>query len=101
MKTLILLGSALLLLSSCAVKVEPPEPELELAPLVRLENFIVLNNGSVRMGNMSIDALQTEEGARFFQKHRRQIQRLEDRLNDWYHKALRRMTYLRLNNPRE
>lgn len=96
-----LLGCAVVVVwfSSCTVTVEPPE--LELAPLVRLENFIVLNNGSVRIGNMSIDALQTEEGARFLQKHRRQIQRLEDRLNDWYHKALRRMTYLRLNNPRE
>ena len=88
-------------LSGCAAKTEPPEPELELAPLVRLENFISINRSSVRIGNMTIDALQTEEGARYLKANARQIDRLEERLNAWYHKAVRRLTYLRLNNPRE
>lgn len=89
----------LLVLTSCAGKVEPPEPELELAPLVRVENFIDIDHGTITMGNMTINALQTVEGSRFLKKHRRTIQRLEDRLNAYYHKAVRRVTYLRLNNP--
>lgn len=87
----------LLVLTSCAGKVEPPEPEL--APLVRLENFIDITLGTVTIGDMMINGLQTEEGYRFLQKHRRMIQRLEDRLNAYFHKAVRRVTYLRLNNP--
>ncbi|MDE0300731.1 MAG: hypothetical protein OXN17_19000 [Candidatus Poribacteria bacterium] len=99
MKTLILLGSTLLLLPSCAAKLE--EPELKLAPLVRLENFIVLDMGTVTMGHMTINALMTVEGAKYLEDNKRQIRRLEERLNAWYHKALRRLTYLRLNDPRE
>ena len=98
-----LLACALLAiyLSSCAAKVEPPERELELAPLVRMEKFIALGLNTLDIGNMHLIACGTEDGYKFKSSKVtvRRRQRLEDRLNAWYHKALRRLHYLRLNNP--
>ncbi|MDE0300730.1 MAG: hypothetical protein OXN17_18995 [Candidatus Poribacteria bacterium] len=97
--TFILTPLLAIYLTGCAAKLE--EPELDLAPLVRIENFVSFEGSTSKIGSMTVNASPDAESMKYLEDKKRQIARLEDRLNAYYRKALRRLTYLRLNNPLE
>ncbi|MDE0300702.1 MAG: hypothetical protein OXN17_18855 [Candidatus Poribacteria bacterium] len=70
-------------------------PKLDCVP----PPFVVLGDNTVKIGNKKAKSFGNKELYDFAKKHRARRKALENRLNTWYRKAVRRREHLSHNNP--